>query len=214
MKRFWIIAAVLSLLGAGILTYFVRRGPTLEAKPKTFAWTRGEPDGGEREVVGTWHGVEFVRLSDSDEPVLSYGALHRGDEWIVLDDCNCFEQFIPVDGGVWVLGEWCTEGGGPAAEVMFLAEDGGFQHVVTLPKPVYWASIRGLTVSGDTLTVTMEADNDEGPIALPDEWVLPPWRVEPLTRFRPGAGPWVTITSKNGGRTWRMDRDAPPVLAE
>ncbi|MBL8912972.1 MAG: hypothetical protein JNM17_19920 [Archangium sp.] len=215
--RLAIVAAVLVVLGAAILVYFVQRGATVVATPKNLMWSRGEPDGGERELVATWFGVEFLRIDDADEPALSNGVLHRGDEWMVLEECNCFDQFAPVDGGVWVMGEWCTEGGGPSAEILFLSVDGGVQHIVTLPKPVYWATLRDFTVTGDTLSIRIEADTGEGPIALPDEWVLPPWRVEPLTRFRPGAGPWITITSKNGGRSWRMDRyatsgnrDAPP----
>jgi hypothetical protein len=127
----------------------------------------------------------------------------------MLDGINCFEQFVPVDGGVYVLGEWCTEGGGDRAELVFLSSDGGATHIASVPKLVYFASIVGFTVEGDTLRIAIEQDTEES-VALPDEWVFPPFRVDPLLRVRPTAGTFVTITSKNRGLSWRMDRFAVP----
>ncbi|MFT3710652.1 MAG: hypothetical protein QM817_23765 [Archangium sp.] len=215
--RLGLIAIALLALGAALTAYFVHRGPSIDASPRALTWSRFTPDAGGQEVDATWFGIDFVRLRDADEPVLEAGALRRGEEWIVFDDINCFDQFVPVDGGVWVVGEWCTEGGGPAAELFFLSADGSATKRATLPKPIYFATIRELTVRDETLQLRMEVDldatavgTDEGVVALPDEWVFPPWRVEPLTRFRPTVSANVLITSKNGGRTWRMDRHAAP----
>lgn len=208
--RLGVVAIGLVALGAALLAWFVHRGPTIDAPRQALKWSRLVPDAGGQEVDATWFGVDFVRLRDADEPILEAGALRRGDEWIIFDELNCFDDFVPVDGGVWVVGEWCTEGGGPSAELLFLSADGSATKIVTLPKPVYYATIRELTVRDETLQLRMEIDLDEGVASLPDEWVLPPWRFEPLTRFRPGTGTNVLITSKNGGRTWRMDRHAAP----
>jgi hypothetical protein len=208
--RLWLAAVGLLIIAATIAAYFVWRGPMLVAAPRALTWSRMTPNSGGVSVEGNWFGVDFVTLRDADEPVLSYGGLHRGDEWVVLDELNCFEQFVPVDGGVWVLGEWCTEGGGPSAELLFLAQDGGVTWVASLPKPVYYATLKSFVVQEDVLEIDVEVDPDEGVGGLPDEWVFAPWRFEPLTRFRPGTGPFVRIASKNGGRTWRMDRHAQP----
>lgn len=196
-------------LSAVTLAYFFRCGPMVETPPRALSWSRFEPDAGERAVDATWFGVDFVRLRDADEPVLEAGALHRGEEWIVFPSMNCFHQFVPVDGGVYVLGEWCTEGGGDSAEVMFLSSDGGATYVASVLKPASFSSIVGLEVDGDTLRISIDQNGEES-VPLLDEWVFPAFRVAPLNRVRPTAGTFVTITSKNRGLSWRMDRFAVP----
>lgn len=203
------LAIAFTVIGLGIAAYFVHRGPTLVAEARALTFTRMTPDAGELSVEATHFGVDFITLRDVDVPVLRTGALRRGDEWALLDELNWFESYVAVDGGLYVIGENSTEGGGPTLELIATRDLGQtWVHVASLPKPVYYAMFRALRVEGETLRVTIEVDPDEGLAELPDEWVLPPFRVEPLTRLRPGTGPFVELISKNGGRTWLMDRDA------
>jgi hypothetical protein len=203
------VAAAFVVAGALILAFFAWRGPRFAASPRALTWSRAAPDAGDLVVQETRFGVDFLRLVDADEPMLTAGALRRGDQWLVFDELNFFEGFQEFDGGLYVVGEWATEGGGPTLELLVTRDRGAhFTHLASLAKPWYGATFRELRVEGELLTVRLEMGDE---LPLPDEWVWPPWRVEPLTRLRPHAGPGdVVIFSRNAGRTWQLDLQPPP----
>lgn len=188
------------VIGLAIAGFFLRLGPSVSMKPLPLSWTQAGLDAGEREVQFTVSGVEFARVRDATEPMLSFAALFRDGQHVAINDFNYFHAVERQGRRVFVLGEIATEGPGPLLELLVSEDDGlTFEHRASIPKPNYLASFEQWTIQGDVLTVVISLD-DELPLA--SEWL---WPGPQLRSSFLGPGRFV-LRSKNGGRTWRLER--------
>ena len=199
------VAIALVIVGLVIGGSFLHKGPSVSQHSRVLSWSSGPVDAGQLEVQFSNSGVDFIRASDSTEPVLSCALLRRGDQSIAFDDANDFHAVEVHDGRLWVVAEFNTEGPGPTLEILVSEDEGRtFEHRASVPKPNYQAAFERWTVSGDELTLVLWLE--EGTL-LSDDWVWPWLRAEWLASARPVVGPGrFVIRSKNGGRTWRLER--------
>lgn len=199
------LAIAFAVLGALIAASFIRRGPSVSTPSRSLSWSTGAIDAGELEVQFTVSGVEFIRARDTDEPMLSFAVLRRGEQRIVIDDFNWFHEVRAHGGQLWAVAESTTEGGGPSLELLLSSDDGAsFQWRASVPKPNYQATYEGLAVEGDDLTLVLSIEDGVG---LDDEWLWPWWRLDFASVYRPSVGPGrFALRSKNGGQTWRLER--------
>lgn len=199
------LAIAFGVIGVLIAASFIRRGPSVSTPSTPLRWTSGAIDAGELEVQFTVGGVDFMRARDTDEPMLSFAVLRRGEQRLVIDDFNWFHTVESREGRLWAVAENTTEGGGPSLELVVSSDEGkSFEWRASVPKPNYQAMFEAFTVSGDELTLVMSIDDE---IPLDDAWVWPWWRLEAASASRPTVGPGrFALRSKNGGRSWRLER--------
>jgi hypothetical protein len=132
-------------------------------------------------------------------------VLRRGAQLTVLDDVNWFHAVELHEGKLWALGESTTEGPGPSLDLLVSEDEGRtFELRASVPKPNYQAMFESWTVQGNELTLVLSID-DETPMS--DDWLWPWWQLDFASARRPTIGPGrFIIRSKNGGRSWRLER--------
>lgn len=193
------LAVAFALAGAGIALYFFWLGPTVSPASTPLVWRAGSIDAGAIDVQFAVDGVDFISATDADEPALGFAALRRGGQIVTFDDANCFLAVERRGERLWALATSSIEGGGPELELL-VSEDRGrtFEHRASIPKPNYQAEFVGWSVDGEVLVVDLSVDDEVG---LDAAWT---WGVPLLDR---AVGPGRSaLRSKNGGRTWRLQR--------
>ena len=192
-------------LGVAVGGWFLWRGPAVATPAHPLVWETAAPDAGLSEAEAVSPGVSFLRLQDPELPALWRAALHRDGGWAPLADVNHL-HVVERDGRRrWLVCESFTEGPGPTLDLLLSEDDGEtFELRASVPKPNFQATFEGLVARGDSLALTLSLD-DEVPLVEPWAWELLSW----AWRFDlgPTVGPGrVVLRSRNGGRTWRLER--------
>ncbi len=188
-----------TVVGLLIGGYFWWRGPTFEAREERLVWSSTPLDAGALDVQFTVAGVDFIRAADAELPMLAVAVLQRGSQRVVLEDFNVFHAVEVHDGRTWALGENETEGPGPSLEVL-RSDDAGVFTRRSVPKPGYLATFERWSVEGDDVRLELSLD-DALFVGDAWRWTYLPTSLQPVLR----AGRF-TLHSRNGGRTWRLER--------
>lgn len=196
---------IIIAVGLALAGWYLVRGPTWVAQPTRLSWTTAALDAGAVVVEVSDGGLEFLRVQDTEEPMLWTAAIRRGGARVELPDVNVFHAIERRGARLWVLTESQTEGPGPSLDLL-LSEDEGrtFEQRAAVPKPSYLASFEALELDGDEVTLVLSLDDAVAPGA---DWAWGFWAWVPEGLPQPSLGPGrFALRSKNAGRTWRLAR--------
>lgn len=191
------LAIAFAVVGACIGGYFWWRGPAIETTAEVLRWSSAPLDAGSLDVQFSVGGVQFIRAADAEIPMLSVGVLRRGQQLVVLEELNAFHAVEVHDGRLWALGENETEGPGPSLELL-VSDDAGVFTRRSVPKPSYLATFEAWRVDGNDVRLELSLDDE---VFANDAWSWLPPSLQPVLRSG-----HFTLHSRNGGRTWRLER--------
>jgi hypothetical protein len=187
-------AAIVGLLLAVMFALYWWRGPMVRVGAQPLKWVRlsREP----LRVVHSTAGIDFLNAPDL--------ALRRANEVAPFPGLRGFHLVDTYDGTLWALASG-AQVKHVETFVLFTSSDKGATFVAHGPihAPTSGALLEGWIIRGNEIAL-----NFVGPGPVADAWRWPWWGtgrgVSAL--LGPSVGQRSVLRSKNGGRSWRLER--------